>query len=296
MWREKLFLLLILVLLSGCYKPYYEAAPVPPPCRLNTQHQPSEECTPNCIEINRIKKLPYPSDRIKALNKIIENPRLSCHEQLYIIDTALSIEMFGVSEVFIQFARHPYLRYSTRSQLLYYTNRLSEAERTRINQLLEANRGVPDELTKMEKLWTTAFAIDSYTVLDLYRKGLQEPDILILLYLHKNAHPTPTMRRASDWTPEELYSLRISKSPVKAWYAIMTEDLQFNPGALFIRIPPGTKVPEPFRHPYEIYWMGPDKSTPLTDDEIGLIVKLKVIAEYYRLEPLKAMSSIIERQ
>lgn len=290
----RLLLVCILVLIYGCYtKPYFEAISTPPPSRLNTRHEPSEQCTPNCIELNRIRKLDHPLDQIKPLNKLIENPRLSCHEQLYIIDTALSIEMFGVLDVLENLARHPYLRYSARAQLLYYTNRLSESERTSINQLLEANKGVPDELTKMEKLWTIAFAIDSYTVLDLYLRGLQEKDILILLYLHKNAHPTANMRRASDWTTEELYYFRKSESPARAWYAIMTEDLQFNPSVLFIQLKPGTKVPDPFRHQYELYWIGFAKNAPLTDDEIGLIIKLKVIAGYYRLEPIEAMSSII---
>lgn len=292
---KKLFLFCILIPLSACYKPYFETGPTPPPCRLNTQHQPSTDCTPNCIELNRIRKLNHPLDRIKALNKIIENPRLSCHEQLYIIDTALSIEMFGVLEVLENLARHPYLRYSARAQLVYYTNRLSASERTHINQILEANRGVPDELTKLEKLWTLAFTIDNHTVVDLYKRGLREPDILILLYLHRNVHPTANMRRSRDWTPEELFYLRVSKSPVKSWYGIMLDDLKFNPKALFIPFPPGTKMTDSFRHSYELYWMGLDKNTILSDEEIELIIKLKVISGYYQRDPLEVMKSITQR-
>ncbi len=287
--------LIYLSFLFGCpsYNPYFEGTPTPQPAIANIKHKPSSECTQICIEINRIRKLEHAIDREKALSRLIDNPRLSCHEQLYIIDTTVSSEIFGINDVFIKLAQHPYLRHSARSKLLYYTNRLAASERIRVNQLLQINKGLPDELTKLEKLWSIALAIDQLIIFDLHKRGMEEKDILVLLYLKKYARPNQEVRRKSNWTIDEIYYFRQNKNNKKPWYPLILEDLKSTPGELFIPLAPGTKMPNPFNHLYELYWIGLDKNTFLADDEIFLIIKLKVIKMYYNLDPIEAMNSLI---
>jgi len=281
--------------LFGCstYNPYFEGTPTAQPAIANIKHKPSSECTQICIEINRIRKLEHSLNRIKALSSVIDNPRLSCHEQLYIIDVAVYSEIFGTNDVFIKLAQHPYLRESARSKLLYHTNRLAASERIRINQLLQVNKGVPDELTKLEKLWSIALGIDQLTIFELHKRRMEEQDILTLLYLKKYAHPNPEVRRKSDWTIDEIYYFRQNKNDKKPWYRIIIEDLKSNPGELFIPLPPGTQMPNPFSHLYELYWIGLDKNAFLTNDEVFLVIKLKIIKMYYNLDPIEAMNSLI---
>lgn len=227
----------------------------------------------------------HPLDHLATLCKIAETPHLNLHEQIYIIESALDLETFGIGEVFIRLSRHPYLCHSARSALLYYTNRLSSAERVPVNQLLLANKGVPDDPTPMEKIWCDAFVLDRFTVLDLYRKGLQEQDILIILYLNQT-FSSPI---------EDPIIWRLKNN----WYTIILDKISLSrpginvkPDSFFPSLKPGTKVPEPFQRPYEFYWLGLDKNTPLTDAEIALILKLNVLVTYQHLEVAEAMNRL----
>lgn len=274
--NKRLICLISLILLfqtfsCSSHRPYFEGAPNPPPSRLNKPHIPSDKCTSVCLEIMRIEKLSHLIDQTKALSKIAEKTRLSCHEQIYLVEASLPLEMFGLLDIFTCLARHKYLRHSARSVLLYHTDRLNLHERKEINQLLQINKGVPDELTPMEEFFSKVFSIDTYTILDFYLEGLQEQDILILLYLHK------TVPKRID----VLLRWRRVKQPVKPWYDVILENLSINPDSVFVPFFPGVKVPEPFKHPYELYRLGLDKHTFLSDDEIGLIIKLKVVTDYY---------------
>ncbi|MBI4834745.1 MAG: hypothetical protein HY811_08015 [Planctomycetes bacterium] len=270
----RFFLVTCLVAALGCAsQPYRESIPVPPPSRFNYVHKPSTECSPVCIQLSRIQKLEHPLDRVKELLKVAEMERLSCHDQLYLIEVALPIEMFSAEKVFTKLAGYKYLCYSVRDALLNYAERLNVHERKQLIQLLQENKGVPDSLTPMEKLWTEIFSEDNYTILGLYKEGFKEEDNLVILYLNKTA---PVHKRV-----DVLARWRKSWDKVTPWHKIITEDLSMDATSLFIPLAFGSEVPQPFKSSYSKYWIGISKDTVLSDEEISLLIRLKTLCIYY---------------
>lgn len=271
---KRLLLIVCVIAIIGCAsQPYHEGIPVPPPNRLNYVHKPSTECSPVCIQLSQIQKMAHPLDRIDALIKIAGMERLSCHDQLYLIEVTLPCEMFGAEKVFSRLAGYKYLCYSARDALLNCAERLNMHERKQLIQLLEENKGVLDGLTPMEKLWAEIFSVDSYTILDLYKEGHKEEDNLIILYLNKTA---PVQKRI-----DVLARWRKSWNKITPWYKIITEDLSMDQNSLFVPLAFGSEIPKPYRNAYNQYWTGMPKGTVLSDEEICSLIKLKTLCIYY---------------
>jgi hypothetical protein len=258
----------------GCVsQPYRESIPVPPPNRFNYIHKPSIECSPVCIRLSRIQKLEHPLDRITELLKVAGTERLSCHDQLYLIEVALPIEMFGAEKVFKKLAGHKYLCYSARDALLNCAERLNAHERKQLLQILQENKGVPDGLTPMEELWSELFSVDTQVILDLYKEGFKEDDNLIIMYLNKTAPVQKRIDVLSRW--------RKSWNEITPWHKIITQDLSMDTSSLFIPLPFNSEVPQSFKEAYDKYWSGMPKGTVFSDDEICFLVKLKTLCIYY---------------
>jgi hypothetical protein len=279
------WLLYCLIALLGCQTSYpYESATVPPPPRLAKLPVPPGECTAHCVAIVRAQNLASMIERKEALLKIASIPDLNLHEQLHLVNVALSLEMFGWDEVFLELAQHRYLRYTTKDYLFHYANRLSYVHQTRVVELLHQNPGVPDELTDMEKLWCRYFGLNEYEILDYYRAKFTGADILLIFYIAHYSGKYP--EAIGEWRKRDL-----------TWREIAFGKLDLDTGLFFDELPLDKPIPAPFNRPYELYRIWSERGTKkqwlrLTDEEMVQLVQLKVVHTYYDIPVLEIMQTI----
>lgn len=274
-----------LIMVWGC-QPHYvnDLTMIPQPNRVARLPIPPGKCTVRCESIIRAQKTWSAIERKEQLLKIAVLPELNLHEQLHLVNVALSLEMFGLDEIFAALARHPYLRYTTKDVLLKYTERLSHDQQAGIMDLINKNPGVPDELTAMEKLWCNYFSLDEHRILDFYRNGFPGADIRLIFYVAYYSGREPEV--LGEWRRKGF-----------SWYEIIFDKLTMKADLFFVAIPLDNPIPDPFKRPYELYRILSERGTKLqwlrlTDEEFGQLAMLKVISTYYEVPAPEIMQSI----
>jgi hypothetical protein len=272
-------------LFSGCqFDNLQEAASVPQPIRSSKIILPPDACTAHCVLINQAENMHYLTDRKTALTKIATIRELTLHEQLHLINAALPLEMFGLDEVFMELAQNRYLRYSAREYMSRWTDRLSHYYQDRLFKLFVAHKGVPDDLSPMEKLWCDYLGFNEYDLLEFYISGHSTNDILIIFYLTHCSGKTPAT--IADWRKTGL-----------KWHEIAFDNCVLKGDRFFVTTPHDMLIPEPFTHAYELYRIWSEEGTKtqwlkLTDEEMLQLIQLKVVCEYYDAPVLDIMELI----
>lgn len=224
--------------------------------------------------------------RQEQLLKVASVRELTLHEQLHLINVSLSLEMFGMDGVFAALGAQRYLRYTAKDYLMNLTNRLSSVNQTRITDLIRKNPGVPDELTLTEKLWCNYFSLDEYKIMDYHRVGFSTEDILLIIYIAH--HSIKESEALVEWRGKGF-----------SWRDIALDKAYLEPSLLFVELLWDSLIPEPFKRPYELYWIWSERGTKkewlkLNDREMAQLVQLKVVHIYYEVPALEIMKAVVE--